>query len=109
MSPADDMLAVARFLAGTTKQRATLEKNTMMRVTGLLIIALLLTVSTTAEAVEVCFTPGSDCTSVIVKAIREAKTAIRVQAYSFTSAPIAKGLIDAKRRKIDVKVILDKS
>ena len=32
-----------------------------------------------------------------------------VQAYSFTSAPIAKALVDAKRRGVDVRVILDKS
>jgi len=32
-----------------------------------------------------------------------------VQAYSFTSAPIAKSLIDAKKRGLDVRVILDKS
>ncbi|MDY0882328.1 phospholipase D family protein [Dongia soli] len=38
-----------------------------------------------------------------------AKKQIRVQAYSFTSAPIAKALADAYRRGVDVKVILDKS
>ena len=32
-----------------------------------------------------------------------------VQAYSFTSAPIAKALVDAHKRGVDVRVILDKS
>ena len=32
-----------------------------------------------------------------------------MQAYSFTSAPIAKALVDAKRRGLDVAIILDKS
>jgi phosphatidylserine/phosphatidylglycerophosphate/cardiolipin synthase-like enzyme len=32
-----------------------------------------------------------------------------VQAYSFTSAPIAKALVDAHRRGVKVTVILDKS
>jgi phosphatidylserine/phosphatidylglycerophosphate/cardiolipin synthase-like enzyme len=32
-----------------------------------------------------------------------------VQAYSFTSAPIAKALVDAKKRGVKVQVILDKS
>ena len=32
-----------------------------------------------------------------------------VQAYSFTSAPIAKALTDAKKRGVNVQVILDKS
>jgi phosphatidylserine/phosphatidylglycerophosphate/cardiolipin synthase-like enzyme len=34
---------------------------------------------------------------------------VRVQAYSFTSAPIAKALVDAKRRGVDVVVVLDDS
>jgi phosphatidylserine/phosphatidylglycerophosphate/cardiolipin synthase-like enzyme len=32
-----------------------------------------------------------------------------VQAYSFTSAPIAKALLDAHKRGVQVQVILDKS
>jgi len=32
-----------------------------------------------------------------------------VQAYSFTSAPIAKALLDAHKRGVKVQVILDKS
>jgi phosphatidylserine/phosphatidylglycerophosphate/cardiolipin synthase-like enzyme len=60
-------------------------------------------------AYKVCFTPGQNCTGEIVGTIQQAKKVIRVQAYSFTSAPIAKALVDAKRRGIDVKVILDKS
>jgi len=34
---------------------------------------------------------------------------VLVQAYSFTSAPIAKAVVDAKKRALDVRVILDKS
>jgi phosphatidylserine/phosphatidylglycerophosphate/cardiolipin synthase-like enzyme len=32
-----------------------------------------------------------------------------VRAYSFTSAPIAKALVDAKKRGVDTEIILDKS
>jgi phosphatidylserine/phosphatidylglycerophosphate/cardiolipin synthase-like enzyme len=39
----------------------------------------------------------------------EAKTRILVQAYSFTSAPVAKALLDAHKRGVQVQVILDKS
>jgi phosphatidylserine/phosphatidylglycerophosphate/cardiolipin synthase-like enzyme len=59
--------------------------------------------------VEVCFTPGEDCTDRIVKILGEAKSSILVQAYSFTSAPIAKALVDAKKRGVRVEAILDKS
>ena len=58
---------------------------------------------------DVCFTPGDDCTALIVQTLDQAKEQIQVQAYSFTSAPIAKALLEAKKRGIDVKVILDKS
>ena len=39
----------------------------------------------------------------------KAKKSLLIQAYSFTSVPIAKAMIDAKKRGVDVKVILDKS
>jgi phosphatidylserine/phosphatidylglycerophosphate/cardiolipin synthase-like enzyme len=57
----------------------------------------------------VCFTPGGNCTDLIVKALGEAKSSILVQAYSFTSAPIAKALLDAHKRGVRVDVILDSS
>jgi phosphatidylserine/phosphatidylglycerophosphate/cardiolipin synthase-like enzyme len=59
--------------------------------------------------VAVCFTPGEDCTQLIVQALSAAKDTILVQAYSFTSAPIAKALVEAHKRGLKVRVILDKS
>jgi phosphatidylserine/phosphatidylglycerophosphate/cardiolipin synthase-like enzyme len=59
--------------------------------------------------VTVCFTPGGNCTALIVQALHTAKRSVRVQAYSFTSAPIAKALLDAYKRGVQVQVILDKS
>ena len=57
----------------------------------------------------VCFVPGEDCEGVIVAEINEARGVILVQAYSFTSMPIAKALVSAKQRGVSVQVILDKS
>ena len=57
----------------------------------------------------VCFSPKGGCTEAIVKELDEAKASILVQAYSFTSAPIAKGLVAAHERGVKVEVILDKS
>jgi phosphatidylserine/phosphatidylglycerophosphate/cardiolipin synthase-like enzyme len=59
--------------------------------------------------VTVCFTPGENCTQTIVQTLGEAKHTILAQAYSFTSAPIAKALLDAHKRGVQVQVILDKS
>ncbi len=55
------------------------------------------------------FSPMGGCTQAVVSALDAAKKSVLVQAYSFTSAPIAKALVDAKRRGVDVRVILDKS
>ncbi len=62
-----------------------------------------------AYDISVCFTPGENCTQSIIHVIDQAKQTVFVQAYSFTSAPIAKALLEAKNRGVDVKIILDKS
>ncbi|MGO9138760.1 MAG: phospholipase D family protein [Syntrophales bacterium] len=62
-----------------------------------------------ADITKVCFSPKGGCTETIVEQINAAKSEILVQAYSFTSAPIAKALTDAFKRGVKVQVILDKS
>lgn len=57
----------------------------------------------------VCFTPGGNCTKLVVRNIDNAHKTILMQAYSFTSVQIAKALVHAKQRGVDVKVILDDS
>jgi phosphatidylserine/phosphatidylglycerophosphate/cardiolipin synthase-like enzyme len=64
--------------------------------------------SFTPAGVTVCFTPGGNCTEQIVKALDDAKHTILVQAYSFTSAPIATALLEAHTRGVRGQVILDK-
>jgi phosphatidylserine/phosphatidylglycerophosphate/cardiolipin synthase-like enzyme len=59
--------------------------------------------------VQVYFSPNGGCTESIVKEIDAAKSEILVQAYSFTSSPIAKALTDAFKRGVNVEAILDKS
>jgi|GEM_PF-1028404 len=63
----------------------------------------------TMPAWEVCFTPGGNCADLIVREIGRAQRQVLVQAYSFTSPTIAQALIAAKRRGVDVQVILDRS
>lgn len=59
--------------------------------------------------VQVYFSPHGGCTEAIVREIGKAKSEILVQAYSFTSRDIAKALVDAKKRGVNVQIILDKS
>jgi len=55
------------------------------------------------------FSPNGGATDAIIQQIDAAKTDILVQAYSFTSVPIAKALVDAFKRGVKVEAILDKS
>ena len=59
--------------------------------------------------VNVYFSPRGGAQQAIVDVIGQAKATIYVQAYSFTSAPIAKALVDASRRGVKVEALLDKS
>ncbi len=58
---------------------------------------------------EVYFSPKGGATEAIIKELNKAQTTILVQAYSFTSAPIAKALLNAHKRGVKVEVVLDKS
>jgi phosphatidylserine/phosphatidylglycerophosphate/cardiolipin synthase-like enzyme len=58
---------------------------------------------------QVYYSPHGGCTEAVVDALNQATNSVLVQAYSFTSAPIAKAIVDAHRRHVQVTVILDKS
>ena len=59
--------------------------------------------------ISIFFSQCDNCSSVIVKALDDAKSSVRILAYSFTSARIAKAVVDAQKRGISVEVILDKT
>lgn len=59
--------------------------------------------------VDVYFSPDGGTTNAIISVLNNAKSEILVQAYSFTSAPIAKAIIDARKRGIRIEVVLEKS
>lgn len=59
--------------------------------------------------VEVAFSPNGGGAGMIIKAIDQAKKSVKVQAYSFTNADIAQALLQASKRGVEVRVVLDKS
>jgi phosphatidylserine/phosphatidylglycerophosphate/cardiolipin synthase-like enzyme len=59
--------------------------------------------------VEVHFSPKGGCTEAVVAELAKANKAVYVQAYSFTSLPIAQALVGAHKRGVSVQVVLDKS
>lgn len=72
-------------------------------------LAFLLAVAIRAAEIQVFFSPKGGCAAAVVNNLNRATNSVLVQAYSFTSAPIAKALIDAHKRGVKVEVILDKS
>ncbi|BAH77109.1 phospholipase D family protein [Solidesulfovibrio magneticus] len=60
-------------------------------------------------SVQVYFSPRGGAQDALVATIGQAKDSILVQAYSFTSASIAKALVDATKRGVKIEAILDKS
>lgn len=61
------------------------------------------------SAWQVCFSPRGGCTQLVTDTIGQADSEILVQAYSFTSEPIAQALVAAHQRGVKVQAILDKS
>jgi phosphatidylserine/phosphatidylglycerophosphate/cardiolipin synthase-like enzyme len=62
-----------------------------------------------AGSIRVYFSPNGGCTDAILCEINQAKTEILLQAYSFTSKPIAQALIRAQKRGVRISAVLDKS
>jgi phosphatidylserine/phosphatidylglycerophosphate/cardiolipin synthase-like enzyme len=59
-------------------------------------------------SVEVLFTPWDDAEGAIIRVLAEARHTIHVQAYVFTSRPIAKALREAHARGVRVAILADK-
>lgn len=78
-------------------------------------VLLIAEISTAATVVlhgirtEVYFSPKGGAEEAIVRTVNLAKREICVLAYSFTSAPVNKALVDAHVRGLRVLVVLDKS
>ena len=61
------------------------------------------------NAIAAYFSPDGGCTDAVVREISMAHSTIHMQAYTFTSAPIAKALTDAAQRGVAVIAVLDQS
>lgn len=87
-----------------------------MRLLALNLAVLLVPVAAFASSkpipatISTCFTPGPEsCAEQIVDRLDEAKASVRVQAYYLTQPLILRAIATAKKRGLDVEVILDKS
>lgn len=60
-----------------------------------------------AGEVEIAFSPMQGAQRLVLKVIASARQELRVLAYSFTSAPVTAALIAARKRGVDVAVVVD--
>lgn len=90
--PCRNCLLLVLFLLAAPTTTLALENGRSMPATG---------------TIQVAFPPDENANALIVRALREAKQSVRVQAFSFTSNEIAFALIEAKRRGVDVRMIVD--
>lgn len=60
-----------------------------------------------AQQIEVAFSPASGAEALVLKLVGSARRSIRLAGYSFTSPAVVRGLMYAKGRGVDIKVLLD--
>lgn len=57
--------------------------------------------------IEIGFAPGEGAEKLVLKVIDGARQEVRLIAYSFTSASVVNALVQAKKRGVDVQVVVD--
>ena len=76
-------------------------------VAALVSAAVLKAVPAQAATVETAFSPDGGAERLVLHTISDARSSIRVMAYSFTSRTVVASLIAARRRGVDVAVTVD--
>ena len=56
---------------------------------------------------EIGFSPDQGALDLVLKTINSANTSLDVMAYSFTSAEVTRALLQAKRRNVQIRVLVD--
>ncbi len=60
-----------------------------------------------ASRIEVAFSPEAGAQALVLRVIDSARVSVRLAGYSFTSPSIVRALMEAKRRGVDVRVLID--
>lgn len=60
-----------------------------------------------APSVQVGFSPEGSALQLVLKTIESAQHEIRLMGYSFTSPEVVSALVRAKRRGVDVRIVID--
>lgn len=62
-----------------------------------------------SELLQYCFSPGGNCSSIIVQWVERANSSIHILIYSFTLDEVRDALIQARSRGVEVKVVMERS
>lgn len=63
--------------------------------------------ATAAPSIQTAFSPERGALQLVLSTIGSARESIRMMGYSFTSPEVVRALVDAHRRGVDVKIVLD--
>lgn len=78
---------------------------------GIVATAVWLTFATgaavAAPSINVGFSPEGSAQQLVLRTLDDSRESIRLMGYSFTSPEVVKSLIAAKRRGVDVRVVVD--
>jgi phosphatidylserine/phosphatidylglycerophosphate/cardiolipin synthase-like enzyme len=91
-----------------------MKKHSFILAAALAITALLpMAHATTGTPMDGCtfeagYSPRKGGLPLVLQAIKEARSTIRMATYSFTEPAIAKALFDAHKRGVDVRIVADK-
>ena len=59
------------------------------------------------KSIESAFSPEAGSEALVIKVINSSEKTIRLAAYSFTSPLVVQALLNAKKRGVDVRVVVD--
>ena len=59
------------------------------------------------QQIEVGFSPEAGAEALVLKVIGSARQSVRLAGYSFSSPNVVRALVDARKRGVDVKVLVD--
>ncbi|PIF06930.1 phospholipase D family nuclease [Candidatus Pantoea floridensis] len=60
-----------------------------------------------SPSIDVGFSPEGSAEQLVIRTLDDARESIRLMGYSFTSPEVVKSLVAAKRRGVDVRVVVD--
>ena len=83
----------------------------MKFISGAIAVAIALSfatsVSATVPSIDVGFSPEGSAQQLVLRTLDDAHESIRLMGYSFTSPEVVKSLVAAKRRGVDVRIVID--